>query len=221
MSRWPFGRLARHAYDFAMIDPPWSFDLWSDKGAAKSPQAQYDCMSMEEICTLPVRQLFAERGALWLWCTWPLVAKGLHAGVLASWGLHPITGGSWAKRTRTGKLRWGGGFVIRSTNEPFILAGMRDEHHRMRGRAVNNLIESIGAVTIDGLAREHSRKPDEAYYAAEQLTPGARRADVYSRQRRLGWDGYGRELDKFPAITIPLDYRGVRSEGPTRRTTRR
>ena len=53
---------------------------------------------------------------------------------------------------------------------------------------------------IDGLAREHSRKPDEAYSLLEALTPGARRCDVFSRQKRDGWDNWGREANKFSEV---------------------
>jgi N6-adenosine-specific RNA methylase IME4 len=47
------------------------------------------------------------------------------------------------------------------------------------------------------LAREHSRKPEEAYRAAELLMPNARRLELYSRTNRPGWDAYGFEAGKF------------------------
>ena len=65
------------------------------------------------------------------------------------------------------------------------------------GRSTPNLFETIEDAVLDGLAREHSRKPDEAYAMLEALSPNARRADVFARQRRPGWDGWGLELSKF------------------------
>jgi N6-adenosine-specific RNA methylase IME4 len=52
--------------------------------------------------------------------------------------------------------------------------------------------------TFDGIAREHSRKPDEFYDLVLRHTPQAfRRADLFSRQTRPGFDGWGNEHGKF------------------------
>ena len=119
---WPFGELKMFGYDLAMVDPPWPFDLWSNKGNEKSPAAQYECMTLNDIKELPTGELLRAGGVMWLWCTWPLVAKGVHAQVLDAWGLEGKTGGDWAKRTANGKLRWGTGYLLRSVCEPFIIA---------------------------------------------------------------------------------------------------
>jgi len=51
---------------------------------------------------------------------------------------------------------------------------------------------------IEGPIREHSRKPDEAYAAAEALLPRAmNRADLFSRTDRPGWTSWGNETGKF------------------------
>lgn len=121
---WPFGDLRMFGYDLAVVDPPWPWEAYGENGYAKSPEAQYRTMPLREIAVLPVGQLLGAGGAVFLWCTWPLVAQGV-------------------------------------------------------------------------LARQHSRKPDEAYAFLEALTPKARRADLFARQRRPGWDAWGDELDKF------------------------
>ena len=43
----------------------------------------------------------------------------------------------------------------------------------------------------------HSRKPDEAFSMAEALVPNARRLELFSRQKRDGWDVFGNETDYF------------------------
>jgi len=190
---WFFEGLQRYSYDAVMIDPPWDFRC---RGAAgrKSPAAQYACMPTSEIAALPIGELLKPQAMVWLWCTWPLVAEGQHIRVLKSWGLEPKTGGAWAKRTVTGKLRWGTGYVMRTVCEPFIIATAGAP--LARGRSVKNLID-CGDVLLNGLARQHSRKPDEAYSTMEALTPGMMRADLFSRQRRPGWDAWGWEAGKF------------------------
>jgi N6-adenosine-specific RNA methylase IME4 len=46
-------------------------------------------------------------------------------------------------------------------------------------------------------ARQHSRKPDAAYAMVERLFPDTRRIDVFSREKRAGWDQYGDQIDHF------------------------
>lgn len=181
------------SYDVVMADPPWPWKTYSDKGQDKSPEAQYDTMSFEDIEALRLGDLLAPGGAMILWCTWPLIDRQIET--LRAWGLTFRTGGVWAKRTQSGKLRWGPGYIVRSVCEPYVIAALPG--HKLRGPSTPNMIETLEDAVLDGLAREHSRKPDEVYTMIEALAPAARRADVFARQRRDGWDGWGNELDKF------------------------
>lgn len=192
---WPFGTLQMFGYDIVMIDVPWPWEAYGPGGYGKSPEAQYSTMEWEEIEALPVGELLGAGGVVWCWCTWPLIARQSRV-VEEHWALKVITGGAWAKRTRNNKLRWGPGYAIRSVCEPFVIAST-GRNDWIRGRSSVNLIETLEDLTLDGLAREHSRKPDEAYELLEALTPSARRADVFSRQTRPRWDAYGREAGKF------------------------
>lgn len=192
---WPFDPLAPFSIDLAVIDPPWHFKLRSALGEAKSPQAQYSTMTLAEVKSLPVGDLLAPGGVAILWTTWPLVAIGAHVDVIRAWGLEPKTGGGWGKRTVGDKLRWGPGYVARSLHEPYIIATLPGA--AWNGRGFPNLIETFEAVSIDGLAREHSRKPDEFYAVVEKAWPDARRADLFARQSRPGWATWGNEATKF------------------------
>lgn len=182
---WPWGNLEPHAYGMIMADPPWRFEVRSDKGVtAKGAGGQYRLMPIEDIKALPVWALADRDAILWMWATAPLLPQALD--VMRAWRFEYVTMGTWAKRTRKGKLRWGTGYRLRSTSEPFLI-GVRGKPKNARNVASH----------IDGLAREHSRKPEEAYAAAERLMPNARRADVFSRQRRPGWENFGDEAGKF------------------------
>lgn len=193
--KWPFDPLRMFGYDVVELDPPWLFDLRSAKGEAKSPQAQYDCMPLDEIAALPVGDLLAPGGVLVMWCTWPLVALGDHVTVIRGWGLKPVTGGVWAKRTANDKMRWGTGYVARSLCEPFFIATL--PNNGWDGRSFPNFVETLDAASVDGLARENSRKPDRFYEICEGAWPDARRACLFSRQTRPGWDTWGNEATKF------------------------
>jgi N6-adenosine-specific RNA methylase IME4 len=179
-----------------MCDPPWRWEAYSAKGHEKSPEAQYGTMSFEEIEALRVGDLLAPGGVLFLWCTWPLVER--QAAVMRRWGIEPKTGGAWAKRTPSGKLRWGTGYTLRSVCEPFLIGSLPDAG--LNGSSLTNLIETVDHSLVDGVAREHSRKPEEAYSLLEALSPNARRADIFSRQSRPGWDGWGNESTKFDEV---------------------
>jgi len=53
--------------------------------------------------------------------------------------------------------------------------------------------------SFDGIARDHSRKPDEFYEIVTNHTPGAARCDLFSRETREGFIGWGNEHGKFDA----------------------
>jgi N6-adenosine-specific RNA methylase IME4 len=181
---WPFGDLKLKGYGMIMADPPWRFELYSEKGEAKSAQAQYRTMPIDEISRLPVFQLAADHCVLWLWSTWPMLRDAFD--VVKAWGFEYKTGGTWFKRTVHGKPAFGTGYILRSACEPFLIATRGEPR---TSRSVRN--------AVDGLSREHSRKPDVAYEMAEELIPAVARVDLFSRQPRPGWDVWGDEVGKF------------------------
>ncbi|WP_272950645.1 MT-A70 family methyltransferase [Sinorhizobium meliloti] len=64
--------------------------------------------------------------------------------------------------------------------------------------ALGNPKQSHVPPTIfDGIAREHSRKPEAFYNLCDRVMPHARRADVFAREQRSGWRAFGDEVSKF------------------------
>ncbi|MEH2508669.1 N6-adenosine-specific RNA methylase IME4 [Nitrobacteraceae bacterium AZCC 1564] len=188
MSPWPFGTMRPLSYDVIMADPAWSFENWSVGGNAKNAKAQYVCMPTDDICALPVGRLARGDCWLWLWATYPMLPDALK--VMDAWGFRYVTGGPWVKRGQTGKLAMGTGYVLRSCSEIFLLGKMGEPD--TLNRSTRNVIEAP--------RREHSRKPDEAYATCEALFPATRRADLFSRQSRPGWDAWGNESTKFDQV---------------------
>lgn len=204
-AHWPWGDLAPRAYDVIVADPPWRFELHNETtGGAKSPQAHYRCLDMADIARLPVGLLARPNALLFLWCTWPMLATGEQIALARAWGFAPVSGGSWAKRTASGKLRWGPGYVVRTGTEPYLIAV--DE------ACCPYLVAKVGEGArnpslinhVDGLARENSRKPDEFYAALAAATPGRRRCDLFARETRPGFDGWGDQADKFDGQPEPM-----------------
>ncbi|MGM5009990.1 MT-A70 family methyltransferase [Rhizobium sp. 969_B3_N1_2] len=168
-----------------MADPPWKMQEWSDNGdKSKSTQSKYRLMPLDEIKAMPVLDLAAPDCLLWLWATNPMLPQALD--VLHAWGFTFATAGSWMKTTRNGKRAFGTGYIFRTSNEP-ILIGKRG------GPKTTRSVRS----SFPGLAREHSRKPEEGYREAERLMPRARRLELFSRTHRAGWTTWGDEVGKF------------------------
>jgi N6-adenosine-specific RNA methylase IME4 len=176
-------------FQFLMADPPWRYELYNEEtGAAKAAQGQYDCMDLNAIKRLPVEMLAAENCVLWLWCTHPMLPQAIE--VCRSWGFEYKTSGVWSKRNaETGKLAFGTGYLLRCASEPFLIAT------RGKPKTARNV-----RTVIEGPRREHSRKPEEAFQAAVQLMPKARRIELFSRQSREGWVTWGDEANKFDEI---------------------
>ncbi|WP_281015481.1 MT-A70 family methyltransferase [Rhodoplanes serenus] len=80
----------------------------------------------------------------------------------------------------------GTGYRVRTLHEPILVC--------ITGNPTHRPFPSL----FDGVAREHSRKPDEFYGVVRRCTPGALvRADLFSRETREGFIGWGDEHRKF------------------------
>jgi N6-adenosine-specific RNA methylase IME4 len=172
------------SYELIFADPAWTFATYSDKGLKKSPQAHYDCMTLDSIKKLPVNMLASENCCLFLWGTMPMLPQALE--VMNAWGFVYKSAGVWHKRTKYGKTAFGPGYRVRCACEPFLL-GFRGSPQNSRSH--RNLIE--------GVVREHSRKPESSYEWCETYMPDARRCELFSRTPRPGWETWGNEAGKF------------------------
>ena len=181
-----FNRIPLFSHDLIMVDPPWSYENWSKKGEHKNASAQYDCMSLDDIKEMRVGHIASPDSVLWLWATNPLLPEAFEC--LRAWGFQFKTAGHWSKKTVNGKQAFGTGYILRCAGEPFLIGTIGNPQTAKNVRSV-----------IEGPVREHSRKPDEAFTAAENLMPDARRIEVFSRQPRDGWSVFGNEVDKFKA----------------------
>ena len=199
-SPWPFGRLRPRSFDVIAADPPWLFSLRSPKGEGKSPQAHYACMDLDAICALPVGDLAADDCWLFLWTCAPLLDRAFD--VIRKWDFAYRSRISWRKTTVNGKVRTGPGFIVRTMTED-ILIGARGAPRFARA------LPSI----FDGLAREHSRKPDVFFDLVEDFAPAATRLDLFSRQSRRGWSNWGDEATKFDGVSPARAVGACQTEG--------
>lgn len=189
MTDWPFDPLQPMSCDVIVADPPWAFETYSEPGQKKGAAAHYQTMSTDKIAALPVSHLARGDSLLLLWCTGWAMATGRAQDVAKAWGFAPVTEIGWRRVTGSGKPRMGTGYRARTLHEPILLAITGNPEHRP--------FPSL----FTGIAREHSRKPDEFYDIVRACTPKAMiRADLFSRQTRSGFVGWGNEKTLFDEV---------------------
>lgn len=169
-----------------LADPPWAYEMYSDKGYGKSPDVHYNCMTHDQLMAMRDDILFraAPDCALFMWAVWPKINEAL--SLMEHWGFQYKTGGSWHKKTTNGKTAFGTGYIMRSACEPFLIGTLGQPN--IKNRSTRNLIEAK--------VREHSRKPDSAVELIENLFDGPY-LELFARTTRPGWSCWGNETDKF------------------------
>lgn len=205
---WAFNNLTPLKYGVILADPAWRFLNWSAKGEKKNPVAHYKCMPLKEMKALPVNQLAAPNCALFMWATWPMIDQALE--LMKTWGFTYKTGGSWGKRSTTGrKWAFGPGYIVRSADEPWLIGTIGSP--KVMNHSVRNLFvtEPEEHEWYEALLRAagfqffaaprtpvHSQKPPNAHEIMETLYEGPR-CELFSRSTRPGWEVWGDEVGKF------------------------
>lgn len=202
--------LPKGQYGVIYADPPWLYEMYSDKGHEKGAHKHYKGMNFDELAAMRDDVLFAAapNSVLFMWTTW---AADPRTGIdhlqqamdlMKAWGFSRVSGGSWNKTTKHGKQGFGPGYYFRSSSEPFIIgvSGKPNikNHSTRNALFTGDLPESLNdiGITIAALAREHSRKPDEMADLLTDLFDGPY-LELFSRTQREGWTVWGNETDKF------------------------
>ena len=172
-------------YGSILIDPPWRFRNRSGKMAPEHRRLfRYPTLGMEEIRSLPVRQLASESAHLYLWVPNALVAEGLR--LMEEWGFTYKTNLVWMKTRKDGGADGRGvGFYFRNVTE-MVLFGVKGSLRTLPpGRRQVNLVAAP--------RKEHSRKPDEVHKIIEACSLGPY-LELFARCARPGWVTWGDEL---------------------------
>lgn len=172
-----------------LADPPWQFQNRTGKMAPEHKRlARYPTLSLDEIKSIPVDEVSADRAHLYLWIPNALLAEGLE--VMESWGFNYKTNLIWYKvRKDGGPDRRGVGFYFRNVTE-IILFGVKGKNARTLkpGRTQENILISR--------KREHSRKPDQQYELIESCSWGPF-LEMFARGNREGWSCWGNQAGDY------------------------
>lgn len=167
--------LPEGVYDLIYADPPWQYEHpISDSRAIEN---QYPTMTTDEICALPVGDRAADDCVLLLWATNPKLPDALR--VIEAWGFTYRTNFVWVKD------KIGMGYYARQRHELLLVA--------VRGTPGTPDPSARPDSVIEAPRGAHSAKPHRVYAMIERMYPHARRLELFARNTRDGWAGWGAE----------------------------
>jgi N6-adenosine-specific RNA methylase IME4 len=183
----------RQKFGTILADPPWRFTNRTGKMAPEHRRlSRYSTMELEDIMSLPVRDIALPKSHLYLWVPNALLHEGLE--VMRRWGFTYKTNLVWYKTRKDGGPDGRGvGFYFRNVTE-LVLFGVRGSIRTLPpGRRQVNIISTR--------KREHSRKPDEQYDLIERCSPGPY-LEMFARHRRDHWTVWGNEAPSESQISL-------------------
>ena len=174
-------------YKVIYADPPW---YYHDK-RVKHPRlcggaaAHYPVMRVEDIASMPVKEIRDDNSILFLWATFPNLQEALW--VIDAWGFKYRTlGFSWIKlNKKNSKPFFGIGYYTKSNCE-VCLIGVNGSP-----KIVSNSVSSV----VISPRLKHSQKPAEVRERIVQLCGDVPRLELFAREKVPGWDAMGFDID--------------------------
>lgn len=167
-------------YKTIVIDPPWNQKKTGLRKVRPNQKRKftYKLMSIQEIQNFKINAFAEEECLIFLW-TIDKYLEEAHK-ILKNWGFKKHCVFVWNKPTGVCP------FSVQFRNE-YCLMGYKGKFK----------INQIGISTnFSASVREHSRKPDVFYEIVKNLGD-APRIDIFSREKRNGFDQWGDEIHKF------------------------
>jgi len=165
-------------YQIIYADPPWHFKTGFWDRQKSKPEAHYDTMSIEEICSLPVKQLTEKNCHLYLWTTSRHLMDGDAIKVCKEWGFRPMNIITWCKPQISL------GYYFRNSSEHLIFGVKGKFHTRDRKQSTWFISNRL----------KHSQKPPEIRDLIVRCSGDLPRIELFARQKTKGWDVWGNEI---------------------------
>jgi N6-adenosine-specific RNA methylase IME4 len=170
----------KRRYGTVIIDPPWDMERIERKLRPNEFAFDYPTMTDEEIGEFPVSEIAEDACHLFCWTTQKHLPTGLE--LIEKWGFKYVFLMTWHKP---------GGFQpfgLPQYNSEFVIYGRRGAAKFCDTQAFHACFQAE--------RREHSRKPDIFYETVRRVTDDGR-IDIFSREKRAGFDQLGNESEKF------------------------
>lgn len=164
-------------YRVIYADPPWKYgDPFVIEGYKVSAEQHYPVMSIDELCSLPVKEISEDNAVLFMWVTSPLLEECFR--VIRSWGFEYKTSFVWDK------VRHNMGHYNSARHEFLLIC--------VRGSCTPDNPKLIDSVqTIE--RTEHSVKPEEFREIIDTLYTHGKRIELFARRPVDGWEVWGNE----------------------------
>lgn len=160
-------------YNVIYADPPWRYEF--SETSMRAIENQYPTMDLEDIKQLKIP--VADNAVLLLWATAPKLEEAL--SVLNSWGFTYKTCAVWDKE------KVGMGYWFRGQHE-LLLLGVKGNFNAPEEQ---NRFSSV----IRQPRSKHSKKPEQVYEMIERMFPHGQYIELFAREQRGGWGGWGNE----------------------------
>jgi len=173
-------------YGLIYCDPPWSYKDKCNSGK-RGASHKYECLSLADLCSLPIANIAAENCLLAMWWVAPMPEDALF--LIKAWGfkLRTMTGFTWHKTTKHGKDHFGMGHWTRANAENCLFA-TKGAPKRISASVSQIITSPVGI---------HSAKPAIAREKLFQLMGDVLRIELFARGRFEGWDAWGDQLDSI------------------------
>jgi len=185
-------------YNIIYADPPWKY---SSKSAVnntsgseiKSLNEHYNTMSLEELKTLPIKNITEKDAVCFMWSTDSHINEALE--IYKSWGFEYKTiAFNWIKTTTKGNFYKNVAPWTMKSSE-ICLLGVKG---RMSKYKKSNNIESL----VFAERTKHSKKPQEVRNRIELLFGNLPRIELFARQKVDGWDSWGNEVEEEKQMSL-------------------
>ncbi len=175
----PIPILPKNKYQVILADPPWKYPH-TQEFYGQDVEKHYKTLTIEELCTMPIKNMAADDCVLYLWTTSPLLEKAFE--VIKAWGFEYKTCMIWDK------VKHNMGFYCSVRHELLLIAGIGSS--KPEDASAANQTDSVYVEE----RTEHSKKPEFFYGMIEKLHTGKlKKIELFARNKRAGWDAWGNE----------------------------
>jgi len=162
-------------YRIIYADPPWKYG--SDRTLyGGDPEEHYPCMTIKELCAMPICDICENDSVLFLWVTSPILEESFD--VISSWGFEYKTSFVWDK------VKHNMGYYNSVRHELLLVC--------TRGSCLPDVKKLFDSVHTEERT-EHSTKPEHFRMIIDTIYPSGKRIEIFARKQIKGWASYGNE----------------------------
>lgn len=167
-------------------DPPWLYDNQGTRAATTTTEKKYYSLTIDELCSMPVRSLAADDCHLHLWTTNGFLFECPR--IFKAWGFEFRSSFVWVKP------QMGIGNYWRNSHE-FLLTAIRGDAKRFNDHSLKSW------ASYDRGA--HSSKPEQLRRDIERASSGPY-LELFGRHTSPGWSVWGNQIERtiFNAATL-------------------